>query len=107
MLSPVYTGRGPRKSSAGPTRKGATMQEMMRTTPSFFARALLLCFAILVVPRLLAQAPSAPPSDPVVGTWTGQLHYGAESKAMGLRSAFIKGDRLGAVFGSPHIKLPA
>jgi outer membrane protein assembly factor BamB len=64
----------------------------------------LVRLALLAALAFVPAAPPQTPSSPLLGTWTGEVHYGAEPKAMGLRFAFVKGDRLGAYFELPHMR---
>ena len=61
---------------------------------------LLLCGSFVLIPAGLAQATP----DPLPGPWSGQLHYGGESKRMGLR--FVRNDKgaLGMFIDVPELK---
>ena len=72
---------------------------MVRLKAKLFA-LLLLCSALPFANALRAQ--SGP--SPLLGTWTGTVHHGPETKLMGLRFALLKDHGLCAYFDLPDLK---
>ena len=70
------------------------------------ARFLLLLSAllILVAIRFSVRASAAPSSDPILGTWSGELNYGGETQEMTLRFALDKKKTLVVFFSQPEMK---
>ena len=79
----------------------------MRNDESPLRRLIITILVVLLfalfphMPKTLA-GPS--PTEPLLGSWSGQVRYGEESKAMSLRFALGKNDLLVAFFDLPDLK---